>query len=92
MKNKPYVKKYDGNKLINPISKDKPYLHKFKTTAQQKSILKESLKVNIPIPNPNAKMYLLLKNRNKLPKNKKGINLTYKEWMKQKINNAIKNN
>ena len=25
--NKPYVKKYDGTKLLNPITKKRPYLH-----------------------------------------------------------------
>ncbi len=41
MTNKPYVKKYDGNGiLINPITKDKPYLHVTRTTSSQKEDFK----------------------------------------------------
>ena len=39
-KNKPYVKEYKNGLLVNPITKDKPYLHKYLTTIQQKELLK----------------------------------------------------
>lgn len=41
MTNKPYVKKFDGNgTLLNPITKEKPYLHTNRTTSSQKADFK----------------------------------------------------
>lgn len=35
-KNVPYVKVMDGNKITNPITKDNPYLHPFKSREKPK--------------------------------------------------------
>lgn len=41
--NKPYVKQYDEKGLlINPITKNEPYLHEFKNGFQRRQNLKES--------------------------------------------------
>lgn len=46
--NQPYVKKFEDDKIncLNPITKDNPYLHKFR------SVRGKSAKVKIPINNP----------------------------------------
>lgn len=41
MKNQPYVKKFDENKnLLNPITKDAPYLHKHSAVRHQNRAFK----------------------------------------------------
>ncbi|WP_339896469.1 hypothetical protein [uncultured Algibacter sp.] len=43
MRNKPYLKKYSENGLlINPITKEKPYLNLFRTSKSKRDELKES--------------------------------------------------
>ena len=37
MRNTPYVKKYDGTKLLNPITKENPYLHEYPTVREEES-------------------------------------------------------
>ncbi len=97
MTNAPYVKNYDEKTkiLLNPISKANPYLHKFKNTSSQNAelkLLERTQRLHIHDPNPNAKLYLQMKNRGVLPTNKKGYSLTYKEWITQKIDKQIKSN
>lgn len=95
MTNVPYVKNYDTKTkvLLNPITKENPYLHKFKTTSlikKEAKFLERTKRLHIHEPNPNAKMYILLKNANILPKNKKGFFITYKEWIVSRVNKKAK--
>jgi len=46
MINTPYIKKFDDTGFLNPITKEKPYLHKFKSARGK------SKKSYIPIHNP----------------------------------------
>ncbi len=67
-------------------------MHKFKTTSSQKAelkLLERTKRLYIHDENPNAKLYLQMKNRGVLP-TKNNIPITYKKWIEAKIKKQIK--
>ena len=51
MKNVPYKKVHIKGVLINPITKEKPYLHQYATTRAIKNMVKNVIKSNKNITN-----------------------------------------
>lgn len=94
-RNIPYVKKYRGTRLLNPITKKKPYLHRDKT---MRTIKKESKGLIDTNDNPDAKLYNQILERkkildrkgirNKLLLNTYGKLMDYKAWQKHRIRKA----